>query len=949
MSGNSRGRWSGGKRDGAEAGKVRGRSPCRAHWPLFYFCLCGLLLGLPGPAEALPIYITFVWHMHQPIYWPGENLVQTENAGHYSFSVIQVHLDRSGAYTTWPRDAIAAARSAGLMSVGAQVSLTGSLMENLDSLEAADIGFQGWKEPWREAVTWRTDGGNPSLDLIGFGSFHPLMGLVEGADITAQILMHRAALQRRFPGMQVSRGLFPPETAFSERMIPALVKAGVEWVVVDNIHFDRTLPDYPYSPASNLIPPNPADQRSSARPSWVQLNGLWAPSAVSAPWGYQPHYAIYLDPETGEESRIVVVPGARYEGNEDARGGFGALDYEEVLSQLEPYNQDPNHPILVVLHHDGDNYGGGAESYYHGNFSQFVSWLQANPDRFQGITIQDYLDQFPPDRNDVIHVEDGSWSGADNGDPEFDKWNGDPDSSGYSPDRNSWAVITAARNRVLTATALAGGMPPVEDILDGIGDVAAAWRALLMAEASDYWYWDGTESWDSQPTRAANFATDAVGAILSGLGAEAVPPTIYLPQREPYNPGGMEWGPNSEPETVTFWTFVYDVSGLSRVELLYRFDDDGAVSRGNMLYAGGTWCRVPMSSYQMSPRTNPLPNYQADRYEAEVPDLAGSLIDYYVEAEDNQGNVAKSPIQHVMVQGQGGIGQGWSGISFYPSDPTMRDVITVTADAPGTVHWGVNGWRLPAQEYRPPGTTEFGDGHAIETPLSGPDAMGRHLAVLGPFDGSQSVTSLDFVIHYADDTWSSPDQHVSITPFQGERPTIEIVRPRDGASVSGTVWIVAAAADDQGVAEVTFQVDGSLLATLTERPYELAWDTTPLAPGDHEIRVEVRDGDGLSSQENVTIRVGGGAGDCRVHDDGDGGSGSRQDGSGADDGVGFPDGAETDGGAAGDAERRADASGADWRGASGCSCGASGGRSVGGLVWILALLFVVRLMSNKVR
>ena len=106
------------------------------------------------------------------------------------------------------------------------------------------------------------------------------------------------------------------------------------------------------------------------------------------------------------------------------------------------------HPLLVVLAHDGDNYGGGTDSYYHSNFQNFVDWLAANPSRFQCTTVEDYLQMFPPDSSDVIHVENGAWSGADNGDPEFSKWNADPDATGYSSDRNSWAVMVAARNRV---------------------------------------------------------------------------------------------------------------------------------------------------------------------------------------------------------------------------------------------------------------------------------------------------------------------------------------------------------------------------------------------------------------------------------------------------------------------------------------------------------------------
>ena len=55
-----------------------------------------------------------------------------------------------------------------------------------------------------------------------------------------------------------------------------------------------------------------------------------------------------------------------------------------------------------MLHHDGDNYGGGTEAYYHSNFDGFVNWVKSNPSRFVATTVQDYLSMFPPDPGDVI-------------------------------------------------------------------------------------------------------------------------------------------------------------------------------------------------------------------------------------------------------------------------------------------------------------------------------------------------------------------------------------------------------------------------------------------------------------------------------------------------------------------------------------------------------------------
>ncbi len=49
--------------------------------------------------------------------------------------------------------------------------------------------------------------------------------------------------------------------AFSERIIPTLVAAGIEWVIVPNNHISRACQGYPYSPSGdNNDPPNAADQ-----------------------------------------------------------------------------------------------------------------------------------------------------------------------------------------------------------------------------------------------------------------------------------------------------------------------------------------------------------------------------------------------------------------------------------------------------------------------------------------------------------------------------------------------------------------------------------------------------------------------------------------------------------------------------------------------------------------
>ncbi|MBI4860202.1 MAG: hypothetical protein HY815_08060 [Candidatus Riflebacteria bacterium] len=709
----------------------------------------------PTPREprsvktSVPIHIAFHWHMHQPIYWPYEDVVTTERRGVYSYSILDLFRSRYGPYTSWPRNAVAAGRGAGLAHLGAQVSFSGSLIENLDALGAIDPSFKSWTAPWKEARGWKTQLGNPRLDLVAFGYHHPLMALVDYEDIRRQIRAHRAAVQRAF-GSDVppSRGIFPPENAFAEWMIPALVDEQISWVMVDNIHFSRACRNYPWVKGENLYPPNGADQTNPDPGSWIQLNGLWAPSKEPA-WASRPHWVALSDPDTGanartpeqREAKMIAIPTSRYLGNEDGRGGFGALDYDRVMSQFLPYNTDPKHPILLVLHHDGDNYGGGTESYYHSNFQRFVEWVKANPDRFVATTVEDYLTRFPPDPNDVIHVEPGSWSGADNGDPEFHKWNGDPDAqTGYSPDRNSWGVLTAVRNAVLTAQAASPGDPRVE----------AAWKYLMVSETSCYEYWDGTEMWDSHPTRGANQAYLAALPVLEGRkGRDATGPTIYLPQREPYNPGAREWGDQPMPREFTVWTYVHDVSGLEEVVLEYRVE--GAGSRG------ARWVRLPMTGRAIPSQTNPKPAVKADEYAVKVTLPPGTLASYRVAATDKVGNTARSVTQRVMV----GTGAASGETPWKPAEPSAGDRVTVTSDRPGALHWGIDGWTLPPKQLWPSGTTPWPDGKSVETPLA-EAGDGLYQAILGPFDGVEKPPrAIDFVFHNADGTWGR-DWHVPV-------------------------------------------------------------------------------------------------------------------------------------------------------------------------------------------
>ncbi len=572
------------------------------------------------------IYFGIHKHMHQPYYdTVDERAWDGEKDGIFG--------TRKGAYSEFLVDAIERYIDGDLPSAGISTSWSGSLIEQLNRCEREGLcggQFTNWKQRIREAGSKKTAGGHPRINFSAFGFFHPLMPLIPGRDIVRQIQSHRELIEREF-GQPASQVLFPPETAFHVRMIPALKEAGIEAVMYDSLHRARACRNYPYAGASEgMLPPNPAEQENSPMHDWYQLRNVWAGSKIS-PGLLKPEYVHYEDPD-GNLHKIIAIPAERYLGNEDGRGGFGALQYPDCFGQLygelEKSGQlDPRHPPFFMLHSDGDNYGGGTDSYYRHNTENLVRWLREDK-RFELITVQDYLDRFPPDDRVSVHIEPGSWAGADNGDPQFAKWFSRYREN-YSPDLNSWAVLTALQNAVHS----------LEDAGVEGEAMQKATRLMLLAETSCYWYWTGQDVWDNQVTRAANAGYDMIQAELGHLlhtGKDITGPTIFPPWVLPENPGGQTWGQGGLVDAAkqgVLHTFVADISGLKTVDLILRID--------------GHETRVPMTS------AGPYPSHNGARstagfYRVDLPVGAGH-VRYFIEAVDEKNNVSRSSLERVYL------------------------------------------------------------------------------------------------------------------------------------------------------------------------------------------------------------------------------------------------------------------------------------------------------------
>ncbi len=582
------------------------------------------VINVTGGSFDIKIYYGIHKHMHQPYY----NSVDTQ---YWDGEKDEIFGSRIGPYTHFIPAAVRQYVEGGLPHAGLSTSWSGSLIEQLNRCAGEGLcggRFSNWNDALRSIVHEKTALGNPRTDFVSFGFYHPLMSLIPHRDIVRQTRLHQKIIRDTF-GLDASPVMFPPETAFHVRMIPALKEAGIKAIIYDSIHRSRTCKDYVYSGMSEgMLPPNPSDQENAPVGNWLQLRNIWTGSMIS-PALLKPEYIKYEDPD-GNIHKIIGVPAERYIGNEDARGGFGALQYPDIFGQVYDNVKssglyDPAHPPFFILHSDGDNHGGGADSYYNHNTGNMVRWLHEDS-RFELITIRDYLHKFPPDPDKAVHVEPGSWSGADNGDPQFMKWFSrykEP----YSPDLNSWAALTAFQNLAHT----------LEDCMPTSSNLDHIMRLLLTAETSCYWYWTGQTVWDRQVTDACNAGYEAVKSDISSLQAkDTLGPTIFAPWITPENPGGKTWGQGcliDSEKTGTAHTFIFDINGIKRVDCVIRSD--------------GREKRLPMKNNGPYP-TQTGAALTADYYTIDLPEHLGN-IRYYIEAEDNKGNISSSSLERIFI------------------------------------------------------------------------------------------------------------------------------------------------------------------------------------------------------------------------------------------------------------------------------------------------------------
>jgi len=765
-----------------------------------------------APAQQ-KVHTTYLWHNHQPIYWndqqaAGDDQYEDANdsivakAGGRAYPLNDLDEifgkpDRVAAYQYRPRDSVSAM---GNTRSGATLNMSGALMENVASLAAANrFGYTGsWDDPVIEANGWMTNPGNkPRLALTNFTYHHALTGYHDQKTIEMEIALHREKMRQVWGQAALTRsvGFFPTEMTFSERLIPTLNKFGIQWAVVSGEKIARACPDFPLvfgSGGVNCDPPNKADQINPAGVNWVRKTISRGCSPVQAvPLSYTPAFATFTDPATETTTQVIVVPSDQSNSWIDGYQCFGTGE----LSAINSFSNAAR-PSLVVLAHDGDNAFGGGFSYYQECVPNFVS--AAPGAGIQPTTIDLYLAEYPVLASNIVHVEDGGWVFADSdfGSPTFINWNYPPlSASGQIDPVNGWhekvrdmAVFTATLNRVLTAEQIDrvtnAREPRIDHILDPSGTTTAverAWHYYLSSLDSGNVYFGAPLDLEVKATLGCNEALQHANPIISAAGAsgDTIAPTILLPMRHPYNPGAINYGVQygyqqrmMGPE-FTVYTYIGEVSENVTAVLKYRADVDGTnpkSSTANEIYRQtaevGAWIDVPMNRHDMplgDPYNKPeidyfeLPTSIADHFSGQVPGVANTLYDYYVEATDTRGNVARSPIQHVWVGNGTGTGGGGDRVVVTPNPPERGANVTIAYEDEGgpiagaatvKIHKGINDWAT----------------------VDSPDADMTFNAGTGKWTITYAVpstaTQIDFVFNNGSNVWdnnSGADWHITTT------------------------------------------------------------------------------------------------------------------------------------------------------------------------------------------
>jgi alpha-amylase/alpha-mannosidase (GH57 family) len=351
-------------------------------------------------------------HMHQP---PGNLRLLIETNRFEAEQIMR-------CYERAPRYARAYADVARL-----HVGFSGILLEQL-----ADPGIQA---AYRDLVDipamLRSYAETPNVELIGMGYYHPIFPLIPQEDWAEQLEMGVALYERLFG--RRPKGFWPPEMAFSMEMVPALARAGYEYVLIDSMH--------------------------------VQPEG-----------GGRDIYRPYLGSYNG--ATITIIPRDRDLSNAQESG----LNPEWFFNEVRAKAAQGEGPRLVTTWSDGENggwfrqmdEGAGFFGYY---FAPYMDRVRSGESPVRPVLISDYLRGHPA--AEAATARTGAWNVASTSGLDFSQWAGSP------TQKRAIEEVFKVTGRFQALSRKAGRKAPRE----AREALAQARRLNLEAETSCFLFW----------------------------------------------------------------------------------------------------------------------------------------------------------------------------------------------------------------------------------------------------------------------------------------------------------------------------------------------------------------------------------------------------------------------------------------------------------------------------
>ncbi|HLF06066.1 MAG TPA: Ig-like domain-containing protein, partial [Thermoplasmata archaeon] len=320
------------------------------------------------------------------------------------------------------------------------------------------------------------------------------------------------------------------------------------------------------------------------------------------------------------------------------------------------------------------------------------------------------------------------------------------------------------------------------------------------------WIWDTTAAADGAHKlkaiaydSAGNSAPHEIDVTISNQGQDKSPPTVGI--SSPSNGATV----NGQ---VTITADATDNKAVASVE--FFVDGTSVVKDTTAPYS------APWDTTQASQGAHAL--------KATATDTSANTADSTVTVTvDNAAKDTLPPVVAILSPADGATVTGTVTVSADVTDNVkVKDaVLLVDGSAVGSPKTSAP-WEWPVD------TTAYANGdHSIEVKAS---------------DDAANVGSKKIVAKFSNVVQDAP-------------PTVSLMEPSDGATVSGTVKVHAMANDDRGLQHVEFKLDGKVMLRDSTSPYEWMFDTTAVANGAHEIVAEAKDSAGQVTSDKITVTV----------------------------------------------------------------------------------------------